>query len=260
VSSKPEYRIYALKFAGPFVRSRALMMWLQDWDVKIEANHYFWFLQWGGEGIVVDAGYPPKLARERDITTYVNPVEMLGRIGVKAEAVKHLVLTHLHWDHAAGATLFPNARLYVQEDEFNFWTDDPIARRAPFANPFTTDQTSLMLLSRLRWSDRLVLLKGDEMIIPGVECLLAPGHTAGLQAVAVSTEKGTAILGSDCAHTFENYREDWPSSLIFDLKAWLKSYDKLRAKASSPDLLFPGHDPLMTTNYPKIAKDITRLA
>ena len=75
----------------------------------------------------------------------------------------------------------------------------------------------------------------------------------------MSTEEGTAILGSDCAHMFDNYKEDWPSSLIFDLKAWMESYDKLRSKVSSPDLLFPGHDPLMTTRYPTVAKDVTRL-
>ena len=61
------------------------------------------------------------------------------------------------------------------------------------------------------------------------------------------------------AHTFRNYREDWPSTVIVDLVGWMKTYDKLRERASSPDLLFPGHDRLMLENYPEVAKDITRL-
>jgi len=77
--------------------------------------------------------------------------------------------------------------------------------------------------------------------------------------VAVNTAKGTAILGSDCAHIFRNYREDWPSSIIVDLVGWMKTYDKLRAKASSIDLLFPGHDPIMSQDYPKVAEGVTRL-
>jgi hypothetical protein len=36
--------------------------------------------------------------------------------------------------------------------------------------------------------------------------------------------------------------------------------DKVRAKASSVDLCFPGHDPGMLLNYPKVAEDVTRLA
>ena len=259
MSGKPEYRVYALKFGGPFVRSRALTLWLRDWDVPVEVNYYIWFLQWGREVVVVDAGVSPKVARERDLSPYTNPASVLARIGVQAELIQHVILTHLHWDHATGVTLFPNATFYLQEEEFRFWTEDPISRRPPFSNPFISDDSYKLYLSKLKWSDRLVLLQGDQEILPGVECILAPGHTPALQAVAVSTEKGTAILGSDCAHTFENYEEDWPSCLIFDLRAWMETYDKLRSKASSPDLLFPGHDPLMTTNYPTIAKDVTRL-
>jgi hypothetical protein len=78
--------------------------------------------------------------------------------------------------------------------------------------------------------------------------------------VAVSTARGTAIIVSDCAHTFRNYQEDWLSCLTVDLEGWMRSFDKLRNKASSPDLLFPGHDPLMSENYPRVAQDITRLA
>ena len=85
-------------------------------------------------------------------------------------------------------------------------------------------------------------------------------NTPALQAVAVNTSQGTAILGSDCAHVFRNYREDWPSTLICDLIAWMKTYDRLRQRASRLELLFPGHDPLMTENYPESAPDVTRLA
>ena len=56
-----------------------------------------------------------------------------------------------------------------------------------------------------------------------------------------------------------NYYEDWPSALIVDLVGWMKTYDKLRERVSSPDLLFPGHDRLLMENYPEAAKDITRL-
>jgi len=39
----------------------------------------------------------------------------------------------------------------------------------------------------------------------------------------------------------------------------MKSFDKLRAKASSLDLMFPGHDPLLMTQYPKVAEGVVRL-
>jgi hypothetical protein len=77
--------------------------------------------------------------------------------------------------------------------------------------------------------------------------------------VAVNTAKGTAIVGSDCAHIFRNYEEEIPSTFITDMVAWMKTYDKLKSKVSSINLLFPGHDLKMATHYPKVAEGITRL-
>jgi glyoxylase-like metal-dependent hydrolase (beta-lactamase superfamily II) len=252
-----EYEIYALKYAGPFTSSGAFLMWRKDWEKQVQRNYYLWCVRGENETVIVDAGIPPELARERKLAGYVSPVEVLSRIGVRAEEVRHLILTHIHWDHSSGVGLFPNSTFYVQEEEFNFAIKDPIAGRPAFAA--TADPVSKAYLASLEGTKRLVLVKGDREILPGIECLLAPGHTVALQAVAVKTDKGTAIIGSDCAHTFQNYREDWPSCLIVDLVGWMKSYDKLRKKASSPDLLFPGHDLLMSSNYPEVAKDVTRL-
>ena len=75
----------------------------------------------------------------------------------------------------------------------------------------------------------------------------------------IPTAKGQTVVGSDCAHLFRSYKEDIPSGLITDMPTWLMSYDKLRAKAPVENM-FPGHDTLMFTGFPKVAEDITRLA
>ena len=252
------YEILAFKYAGPLKSSGAFVMWFKEWEKTVERNCYFWLIRQGSTQIMVDAGATPDLAVKRNLSGYVSPEKLLQQVGLHAADVKHVILTHLHWDHAGGASLFPNARFYVQEAEYHFWLDDPISERPPFK--LVSDNACKEYLRSLESTDRLVLLKGDREIFPGIECLEAPGHTPALQAVSVNTGKGKAILGSDCAHFFRNYREDWPSSLITDLVAWMKTYDKLRSKVASLDLLFPGHDPLMTTRYEKITERVTRLA
>jgi len=253
----PEYEIYALKYAGPFDRTGAHLMWYQDWDKIEKINYYIWCIKGGGHTVVVDAGVAPDLAKHRELDGYLNPADVLSHLDVNAAEVRHVVITHMHFDHANGATLFPAATFYIQEAEFRFWVQDPIAARPPFK--YIADEASAAYLASLEGTRRLVLLDGDQQILPGIRCLLAPGHTVALQAVEVNTARGTAILGSDCAHIFRNYREDWPSVLIVDLVGWMKTYDKLRARVSSPDLLFPGHDRRMLENYPEVAKNITRL-
>ena len=252
-----KYEIYALKFAGPLTSSGALAMWNKDWEKVISRNYYIWCIKGCGETIIVDTGIAPPFAKKLKLPGYSSPKEILSRINVNVDEVQKVIISHLHFDHANGVSLFPNATFYLQKAEYDFWVKDPIASRPPFK--FYLDESSNAYLKSLEETARLSLLQGDQNILPGVECLLAAGHSVANQAVAVNTNKGTAILGSDCGHFFRNYREDWPSIFITNLVEWMKSYDKLRAKVSSMNLLFPGHDPIMTEDYPKIAEDVTRL-
>lgn len=252
-----EYEIYALKCAGPISSSGAFVMWLQDWEKTASRNYYIWCIRNSEQVIVVDACVSPDLAAERNIPFYISPVDALSQLNIEAKDVKHVIITHAHWDHVNGLPLFPNAKIYIQEGEYYFWLKNKLAERPPFKQ-FLDIESKKHLITLMK-SSRLSLLKGDQEILPGIECVLAPGHSVALQAVAVKTTKGTAVLGSDCAHLFRNYRDDWPSSLFVDLAALMRTYDRLVKKASSMDLLFPGHDPAMTTDYETITDCVSKL-
>jgi len=257
-SSTPIYKIYAVKYAGPLKSSVAMVFWNTDWEKTIERNYYLWVIQGNGETLIVDCGVAPSLAEKRAISGYVNPIQVLRRIGIDASRVQRVIITHIHFDHISGIELFPEATFYVQEKEFTFWIKDPIAQKPPFLR--FSDPVGNAHLARLEGTKRLVLIPGDRIILPGIELLLAPGHSPGLQVVAVNTARGIAIVGSDCAHLFRNYEEEIPSSFIIDMIAWMKTYERLKSKVSSPDLLFPGHDSKMLTDYPRVAEDVTLLA
>jgi len=256
--SIPIYKIYAVKYAGPFLRPLARVLWNKGWEDRIEISYYIWVIQGNGETVMVDSGVAPSLAREQQLEGYVNPVHVLARLGIQASQVKRVILTHAHWDHITGIELFPNATFYLQKKEFDFWMRDPIAKKPPFL--MVSHPLVFSSISGLEETGRLVLADGDHQYLPGVELLFAPGHTPGLQAVSVNTARVTAIVGSDCAHIFRSYEEEIPSCFITDMIAWMESYDKLKSRVSSLDLLFPGHDMKMSTHYPKMAEDITQLA
>jgi len=257
----PVYEIYALKYAGPFTSKVAMVFWNEGWNEEIDRNYYLWVIRGKGENVIVDTGTGITQGEKRKLKGYFNPVDVLARIGVNASNVTKVIITHIHFDHVGGMEMFPQAfpkaTFYVQKKEFDFWIKNPIAKRRPFVG--ITDELANKALAALEGTNRLKLVSGDKKIMPGMELLLAPGHTIALQTVMVNTAKGTAIVASDCAHIARSFKEDNPSCLITDMIAWLESYDKLRAKASSIDLIFPGHDVIMLQNYPKVAEDITRL-
>jgi glyoxylase-like metal-dependent hydrolase (beta-lactamase superfamily II) len=233
-------------------------MWMKDWETVRQRNYYLWCLKSPERTIIVDAGVSPQQAAQRNLANYVNPAEVLEGIDVDAGAVDQVIMTHLHWDHADGLAVFPAADVHVQKSERDFWLYDEMACRPPFT--FFMSDAARATCRAIDEAGRMIAVDGDQSILPGIECLLAPGHSVGLQAVAVDTTKGTAILGSDCGHIFRNYQEGWPSNLVIDMVGWVRSVEKLKSHVSDPALLFPGHDPLMTENYPQVAPGITRLA
>lgn len=251
------YEIYALKYAGPFERKPDFLLWLNDAPGLETIDYFIWAVQNQDRTVVVDAGVSPALAAERELGGYVSPARVLARIGIRAEEAEHLFLTHLHWDHSDGLELFPRATVYVHRREYEFWVTDPLAKRGPFAALSVPEP--LARLAELKEEGRVVLVEGDQEILPGLTGISAPGHTLGLMALGVETDQGQAILGSDCGHMFQNYKQEWPSCLITDLWAWVKSYAKLKSLVAQPKLLFPGHDHRMLTEYPKVAEDVTRL-
>ena len=186
--ASPTYEIYAFKYGGPFTRPASMVNWFQDMDKNIQINYYIFAIRGGGETIVVDCGVDPQLGKARNLAGYVSPAEVLKRIDIDAQKLKYLVVSHIHFDHISGIKLFPRATIFIQEKEYNFWMKNPIARRAPFLQ--VTDPAANQYLAKLEGKKRLQLIRGDKKILPGIELLLAPGHTIGLQAVAVNTPKG----------------------------------------------------------------------
>lgn len=258
---EPEYEIYALKYGGPLVRKVAIVLWNVGWDEDGPLNYYVWAIRGkNGETIVVDTGASPAQGAARKVPGYVNPLEMLARLGVTPDSVSKVVITHMHWDHVGGMETWPQAlpkaKFYVQKWEFDFCVKNPLSQRKPIAILF--DPLASKAMGGLEGSGRLVIVDGDYNLAPGVDLFLAPGHTLGLQVVRVNTAKGPAVVGSDCAHVFRGYREDNPSAFIMDMPAWIQSFDMVKSKADI-DLIFPGHDVLMLQNFPKVAEDITRL-
>jgi len=68
------------------------------------------------------------------------------------------------------------------------------------------------------------------------------------------------VLASDAAHYWENLRSRKPFPIVVDLQNMLDGFVTLEKLASHPDLIIPGHDPLVRRCFPiDIADHITRL-
>jgi glyoxylase-like metal-dependent hydrolase (beta-lactamase superfamily II) len=76
------------------------------------------------------------------------------------------------------------------------------------------------------------------------------GHTPGMQFVRVHTSRGWVVLASDVTHYYENMQTGRPFTAAFNIGDMPDVYDTLRAHPPSPHNIIPGHDPLVTRQYP----------
>lgn len=165
--------------------------------------------------------------------------------GLEPEQIELAVMTHLHVDHASGATELPRANFVCSTRE---WAASQ-ARLGVFAGYV---HRQLPARERVRLIDfdsqsspygpfdQSVDLLGDG----SVRLLFTPGHSLGHLSVLLQLAQRQALLIGDALFTLRNLREDVPPFRTADETAYQRSVGQIRAFARQcPDaLLLPTHD------------------
>jgi glyoxylase-like metal-dependent hydrolase (beta-lactamase superfamily II) len=252
------WEVHAVKYADRNARTRAESFIFDDnHDAPHAMDYFMWVLRRDDEIILVDTGYDDAEATSRDRPIRMNPHEALTPLGLKPEDITTVIVTHLHYDHAGGLHLFPNATLHMQAAEMAFATG-PCMCHDTLRMPFTADHVC-EAVKRL-YSGKITFHDGEAEVAEGVTVHCSGGHSRGVQCVRVRTSAGWLVLASDAAHYFENFEAGKPFPIVVDLQNMLDGFDTLYKLASSPNLIIPGHDPLVRSYFPAgVADHITRL-
>lgn len=247
------WQVHAVKYADRNARTRAdSFMFDDNHDAPHAMDYFIWVLRRGDETILVDAGYDQIEAASRDRPILLDPREALKPLGLNAEDVTQLIITHLHYDHAGGLHLFPNATIHLQAAEMAYATG-PCMCHGTLQMPFTADHIC-EAVQRV-YSGRCIFHEGDGAVADGVTVHCIGGHSRGLQAVRVRTDAGWLCLASDATHFYENVFEKKPFPIVVDLEDMLRGFDRLHQLASDPKLIIPGHDPQVRTLFPQDGPD-----
>lgn len=172
-----------------------------------------------------------------------------------------ILFTHLHNDHAANTTLFKNAQLIFQRDEWKTLMDPlPVMNVRRDYDPALVAELKTM---------NCVKVEGDFEFTDGIKVYKTPGHTAGSMSIAVRTKKGMQVLTGDHFHIFcmafpkqteimdmqgkkhkitpapEVLGPFIPSTLIYDYYDYYDSSYKIMSIVGEykPEFLIPGHEP-----------------
>ncbi|SOH93870.1 Glyoxylase, beta-lactamase superfamily II [Monaibacterium marinum] len=252
------WEVYCVKYADRNQRTRADSFIFDDnHDAPHAMDYFMWLLKSEDQVILVDTGYDTQEAAARGRPIRLDPVEALAPFGITPQDVTQIIVTHLHYDHAGGLHLFPNATLHLQAAEMAYATG-PCMCHDTLQKPFTANHIC-EAIKRL-YSGKVIFHDGEAQVADGVTVHCIGGHSRGLQSVRVLTQAGWMVLASDAAHFYENVFARKPFPIVVDLQNMLDGFETLHRLASSPSLIIPGHDPLVREYFPNtLAPHIHRL-
>ncbi len=242
------WTVHAIKYGDRNARNRGDSFIFDDnHDAPHPIDYFMWLLQRDDEVILVDTGYDDVEAQARGRPIRLDPRAALRPFGLAPEQITQVIVTHLHYDHAGGLHLFPNATLHLQAAEMAYATG-PCMCHDTLRMPFTAGHVCEAV--RRLFAGSLRFYEGDGEVADGVTVHCIGGHSRGLQAVRVRTEAGWLVLASDATHFYENIFARKPFPIVVDLQDMLAGFDRLQSLASKPELIIPGHDPLVTQYFP----------
>ena len=251
------YEIYAIKYAT--IRNFPVSSLIKGADParKLDIAMMLWLIRAGDRNILFDSGfYRPQYFKSFDVADYVRPDEAVKRAGVKPEDITDVILSHAHWDHADGADLFPKANLWMQKDEYRYYTLDAWQ---PGGKHGGIDRDDVKYWVQLNLDNRLRLADGDQEIIPGIRVYIGGRHTWQSQYVSVETAKGTVVLASDNMYLYENLEKHVPIAQTFDEQSNLAAQDKMRTLVKDTRFIVPGHDPAVMTKFTKVMDGVVKI-
>lgn len=250
------YDLYAIKYGQRAGHRAEHFQGGDPHDGPMPLTYYVWAAVSPERAVVIDLGFTVGTGVRRGRVVERTPAQGLQLLGIDAATVRHVIVTHFHFDHVGNVAEFPNATFVVQDGEMAFWTGR-YASRGIFRN--LVEPEDVVSLVRHNFDGRVHFVDGSEEIVPGITVHKVGGHAPGLQVVTVETARGLVVVASDAAHFYANIEEDRPFSIVTNLPQMYGAFDIIRKLAPSPDHIIPGHDPLVLDRYPAASPELAGL-
>ena len=221
---------------------------------KITLAMVVWLIRGAGRNILFDSGYHrDTFLKDFPSTEYIRPDEAVKLAGVQPDQITDIVISHAHWDHLGGIDLFPKATVWIQKEEFRYYTG---AAWQPSGNHSGIDPADVQELVKLNTEGRVCLVDGDNVeIFPGIQAYTGGHHTYASQYLRVDGNP-PFVLASDNVYLYRNLAQHRASATFAKADEAANIQNQVRMvqlAGDSPDRVIPGHDLAQFGKYPTSA-------
>lgn len=167
----------------------------------------------GSANVLVDTGigskHDPKFVSNYAVDRFTTVADGLRKLGLGVEDIDHVVLSHLHFDHAGGATVRKNGELVPQFPRAKYVIQRGMWEEAQDPNPRTKGSYLPDDFLPLEKHGAVRFVDGDAEVVPGVRVSVSGGHVKHHQIVYVESEGRTAVYWADLLPTTNHVKPAW---------------------------------------------------
>lgn len=218
------------------------------------------YLTDGEVHILLDTGLGWGLDNGSDYKKTSNSTANLEIFGIDPQDIDFVILTHLHYDHAAGSTYinsaiettatFPNAVYLVQQDEWDFAISNQKRADHSLGVGYLMDE-----IYKLAAEKRIHLIDRDRFeLMPGIDLLLTRGHTPGHQVVRITDGGKVAFFPGDLIPT-EYHLNHYPMKRMDHDPAESKKFKNLLLREAFKNGAFLFFYHALYKKYGKLTRD-----
>jgi len=251
-AAAPNYSIQAIRYASAEDNVADLVMGAPK--EKITIAMVIWLVRGGGRNILFDSGYHrDTFLKYFPSKGYIRPDEAVKLAGAQPDQVTDIVISHAHWDHLGGIDLFSKATVWIQKEEFRYYTGDAWQ---PGGDHGGIDPADVQELVKLNTEGRVRFIDGDNVeILPGIRAYTGGRHTYASQYLRIDGNP-PFVLASDNCYLYRNLAEHRASATFTkaDEAANIENQARMiQLAGGSTDRVIPGHDATQFGKYPTSA-------
>jgi hypothetical protein len=256
-SQTTQYEVYALKYASVVHDSLAA----PAKNDSVSIDFMIWLIKGNGKNILMDAGYlySVESAKDFDMIDDFRPDSTLQKLTVRAEEITDIILSYPHLDHINHIDQFPNAQVWVQKDDYTFFTT-AAWQKGGVNGEFNRKEVKKLI--EVHAAGRVTLIEGyNTEILPAIKMFPGSRKPSLPQYALVKTSLGNMALASDNVWIYynSNFVTPAPSFSTFDANGYIKAMQRMQMLVTDEKLIMPGYDAATFSKFPVITEGVIRL-
>jgi N-acyl homoserine lactone hydrolase len=212
-------------------------------EERMQCPVLIWLIEWDGHLLLFDTGgTSPEVAHTTGHPHYRRSLseepwaKLQHQCGIHPDDIEIIILSHLHWDHAANWKMFPRASILVQAVEVQCALAPKPTHRQYF--DFFSQPAAYIQPERFTQVQGAVPIDG----VQGLHLVALPGHTPGSQGLLLDDGKRRLMLAGDTVPLYRNWQSDppIPNGIADDVRQFHRTLHDL---AQYEAIVFPSHEP-----------------